>query len=879
MIGEDLKFISCKVNGEDITTESGKITLLKDGSASLTGSLFPIDPEERFTVEFVVKIDPENNTKLTGLFKSSLIYCTQCEAEGFRRITYFLDRPDVMASFTCRVEADKEKCPVLLSNGNKTSEGNLDNNRHFAVYEDPWKKPCYLFALVAGELSSIEGVFTTMSGKDVKLVVYAEPADCKKLEWALHSLKLSMKWDEEKYGREYDLEIFNIVAVGDFNMGAMENKSLNIFNTALLLASPETATDRDYMRVLGVVGHEYFHNWTGNRVTCRSWFELTLKEGLTVFRDQNFSFDQGGAGAKRIEDVSLVRSAQFAEDSGPMAHPVRPDSYLSIENFYTVTVYDKGSEVIKMYHTLLGPEGFRKGTDLYFKRHDGQAVTCDDFLNAMADANPDSKIDFKNEFSRWYSTPGTPLVVVDEATYNAHDKKFILSLSQKPSSHAVKVKKTEPLVIPVRVGLLLKSSGAELKDEVFALTQSKQTFTMDLSSIHGLTDEDEVIPSILRDFSAPVRISFPQQTEEDLLFLMANEKDAVNQWDAGQKVASNLIHHLYSLQINHHKEGSDKSDMLSALPSPAVLAKNPSILPSVVLDAYRKVVVDSAMDETLASLTLTLIDSKALIGSFAADETRSVGGVEPLAVYKARLALNATLAHSLFDEILARYNQLTDAIAAAGSDKYELTPEAIGRRRLRNTLLHLLSSGCESKGDEAVTEFKKLAVNQYNSASNLTDRLAAAASISSFYGSSECTELERRFLEDAQDQQVEDKWFALRASACHDKIFDVIEDLMAHPKFNMRNPNRVRSVVGSVVANPHAFHSHDGKGYSIIADVIIKLDASNPAIAARMATALGDFKKYTDKRQCLMRDSLERITKSTQLSAEVYEVVSKALKQ
>eukprot|EP00386_Alphamonas_edax_P007203 GDKI01023909.1.p1 GENE.GDKI01023909.1~~GDKI01023909.1.p1 ORF type:complete len:959 (-),score=369.55 GDKI01023909.1:294-3038(-) len=830
--GEDLELCELVVDGKAVTKGNG-YTFNDEGQLVIDGKLLPAAAEQLFKVNSLVSVEPEKNLRLTGLYKSGGMYCTQCEAEGFRRITYFIDRPDVMSMYTVRIEADKDKFPILLSNGNKTKEGDLDNGRHFSEWADPWPKPCYLFALVAGDLGHIHDTFTTKSGRLVNLYIYSEKDNVDKLQWAMGSIQRSMKWDEEAYGREYDLDIFNVVAVNDFNMGAMENKSLNVFNTALVLALPETASDDDYQRIEGVIGHEYFHNWTGNRVTCRDWFQLTLKEGLTVFRDQCFSRAMGSAAVKRIEDIIVLRSRQFPEDAGPMQHQIRPESYIAMENFYTATVYDKGSEVIGMYHTLLGKEGFRKGTDLYFQRHDGQAVTCDDFRAAMADANGKDL----TQFERWYLQAGTPELTVLSTKYDAAAKTFVIAFKQYtppgPADPPGAVKL--PFHIPIKVGLLDKATGAEIvPSTVLEMTEELQMFTF-----NNVTSEP--IPSILRDFSAPVKLKF-DCSNEDLAFLMANDTDSFNRWEAGQKIATRII-----IDAMHQIEkGND-----------------PLPLPIWFTDAFYKVIKAQGIDRSLQAYTMRLPDEKTL------EEEVRPNPVDPAAINAARKYVRKHLAQSLHDQFLSTYTALSEE--AKKETKYEVTAEAVARRRLRNTCLSYL---CVS-GDVNAAE---MAYKQFVEANNMTDKTAAIVCLASME-----TELREKALQQFYDDAkgnplVINKWFAFQAAADLPDTLERVKKLMSHPDFTFKNPNRLRSLLSVFANNGSKFHAKDGQGYKLLADTVLEVDKINPAISGRVATLLIGFKKYIPSLQSMMKTELQRIMDTPGLSPEVFEVVGKALK-
>jgi len=811
LVGQELEFVSLRINGEahrqfELTPEL------------LTIHGLPNDGKDRFTVEMICVCEPNKNTTLMGLYVSNGNFFTQCEAEGFRKITYFLDRPDVMARYHVTLRAREAECPVLLSNGNLLGTEKLPNGWHSATWEDPFPKPSYLFALVAGKLECIEETITTSSGAKKLLQIWVEPHDLPKTRHAMDSLIASIHWDEKRFGLELDLERFMIVAVGDFNMGAMENKGLNIFNTKFVLAQPETATDADFANIESVVAHEYFHNWTGNRVTCQDWFQLSLKEGLTVFRDQEFSADQmgsdSGRAVKRIEDVRLLRQLQFPEDAGPMAHPIRPDEYQEINNFYTVTVYEKGSEVVRMYQTLLGKDGFRKGMDLYFKRHDGQAVTCDDFLAAMADANDRDLSQFRN----WYSQAGTPRVKVQEQ-YDAAKKQFHLTLTQSCAPSPGQPEK-KPFHIPLKMRLITKNN--DQVEELLELTQASQTWTFD-----GI-DERPVL-SINRDFSAPVNLDF-EQSEADLLTLFTGDDDSFNRWEAGQKLAMRMI-------LNNR------------LPD------------AKLIEAYRNVLLDPNLDPAFKDLALTLPAETYLY--------EQCSSVDPQQIFTARRAFRKEIAKQLLLEWAALYQQMQ----TPGPFK----PDAVsaGKRALKNLALSMLL-------DADVATWAPMAVNQYRVADNMTDRYAALAALvlNGAKAAKEC--LVDFFSRFANDALVIDKWFALQSSRPPVDKLDLtlvdVKRLREHPAFKLNNPNRVRSVIHAFCSNnPASFHQADGSGYEFWADSVLALDPINPQIAARLARALDRWRLFAQPYQNKMKAALERVAACPTLSPDVKEVVGKAL--
>ncbi|WP_370278223.1 aminopeptidase N [Pontibacterium sp.] len=780
-----------------------------------------------FQLETLTKIQPQENTALEGLYKSDGMFCTQCEAEGFRRITFYPDRPDVMSVFRTTVEADKAQYPVLLSNGNPVEQGESEDGRHWITWEDPFPKPAYLFALVAGDLEFIEDSYTTMSDREVKLLIYGEKKDLDKLEYAMSSLKNAMRWDEEVYGREYDLDIYMIVAVDFFNMGAMENKGLNIFNTSCVLAHPKTTTDAAFQRVEGVVAHEYFHNWSGNRVTCRDWFQLSLKEGFTVFRDAEFSADMNSRTVKRVEDVSLLRTAQFAEDAGPMAHPIRPASFIEISNFYTLTIYEKGAEVVRMIHTLLGPEQFRAGSDLYFERHDGQAVTTDDFVQAMEDASGRDL----SQFRLWYSQAGTPeLKITDEYDPQAH--RYVLHVAQScPATPGQETK--EPMHIPLAMGLLDPEGNDMLLANgdttlVLDVTEAEQSFTFE-------NIQARPVPSLLRGFSAPVKLHYPYQRDE-LVFLMANDSDGFSRWDAAQKLAVDIMQALV------HDYQND------------VVLK----LDSRLVDAYRAVLENSALDKAMVAKVLSLPTEAYL------SELATVIDVE--AIHHVRNFVRKELALALEEVLLSVYE--------ANNTGGEYSPDAasIARRSLKNLCLSYLVATNEAR-------YVALAEEQYAEADNMTDQSAALSIVAHSRFKQTAHKLLERFYDQWQDEAlVVNQWFAIQATNPEPGTLADVEALMQHPAFDMKNPNKLRSLLGGFCGqNAINFHMADGSGYRFLGDRILELNKQNPQVASRMLTPLTRWKKYDEARQQLMKAQLQRILDSGELSKDVYEVVSKSL--
>ncbi|BDW95699.1 aminopeptidase N [Thalassospira tepidiphila] len=818
--GEDMKLLSVTLNETRLASS--------DFTVDQEGLRFKA-PGQNFIAELETQISPANNTRLEGLYVSQSAFCTQCEAEGFRRITYFPDRPDVMATYKVTINANKESCPVLLSNGNLIDSGDLDGGRHFAVWEDPFPKPSYLFALVAGDLACVEDSFKTMSGRDVALRIFVEHGNEDRCDYAMDSLKRSMKWDEEVYGLEYDLDLFNIVAVSDFNMGAMENKSLNVFNAKFVLARPDTATDGDYERIESIVAHEYFHNWSGNRVTCRDWFQLSLKEGLTVFRDQEFSADQRSRPVQRIKDVNALRAAQFPEDAGPLAHPVRPDSYMEINNFYTATVYEKGAELIRMMHTLLGPDGYREGIDLYFDRHDGQAVTCDDFAKAMEDANG---IDF-TQLKLWYSQAGTPKLSW-QGDYDADAKQYRLTISQKTDPTPGQPDK-KPLHMPISIGLL-GADGSDLVAKTVELTEASQEFVFD-----GVTEAP--VLSFNRGFSAPVNIT-TDQPDDELVFLMGNDSDAFNRWEAGQKYATRL---MLSAIAAYEANGGDVD---------AAFADEKARVDAFIA-AMRATLTNDDLDKAFRA------DALVLPGEAFLSEQRKPAN--PEAIYQVRTALRKRIGQALSDDFANTYHQ--NASNAA------FTPDAAsaGQRALRATALaYLVASGSD--------EFADVAVAQYGTADNMTDQMAALSVLNNLDHPGRETALadfEERF---ANDAVVLDKWFSLQAMSSRDDTLARVKDLMSHPAFTMRNPNKVRALIGAfAMGNPRHFHAKDGSGYAFYADRLIELDDINPQVAARLCAPLGKWAKYDADRADKMKAELNRILAKPEISRDLYEIASKSV--
>ncbi|KAG2580778.1 hypothetical protein PVAP13_6NG363600 [Panicum virgatum] len=830
--GCDLKLLSIKVNGTELKGEEYTVD-----SRHLTVST---PPAGVFNLEIVTEIYPQLNTSLEGLYKSTGNFCTQCEAEGFRKITYFQDRPDVMAKYTCRIEADKTLYPVLLSNGNLIEQGDLEDGKHFALWEDPFKKPSYLFALVAGQLGCREDSFVTCSGRNVTLRIWTPAQDLPKTAHAMYSLKAAMQWDEEVFGLEYDLDLFNIVVVPDFNMGAMENKSLNIFQSRLVLASPETATDGDYAAILGVVGHEYFHNWTGNRVTCRDWFQLTLKEGLTVFRDQEFSSDLGCRTVKRIADVSKLRIYQFPQDAGPMAHPIRPHSYIKMDNFYTVTVYEKGAEVVRMYKTMFGASGFRKGMDLYFQRHDGQAVTCEDFYAAMCDAN-NAQLP---HFLQWYSQAGTPTVKVS-SSYDPSSQTFSLKFSQEvPPTPGQPVK--EPMFIPVAVGLV-DSTGKDMPLTSVYSDGTLQTLASDDKPVFTTVlqfkkKEEEFIfenipekpvPSLLRGYSAPVRLD-SDLSESDLFFLLANDSDEFNRWEAGQVLARKL---MLSLVADFQQQKT--------------LVLNPKFV-----DGLRSILRNTSLDKEFIAKAITLPGQGEIMDMMAV--------ADPDAVHAVRNFIKKELALQLKDDLLA-------AVASnRSSEAYMFNHNSMARRALKNTCLAYLAS----LNEPDVTE---LALHEYKTATNMTEQFAALLALSQNPGKVRDDALLDFYNQWQNDYLVVSKWFALQATSDIPGNVVNVQKLLSHPAFDMRNPNKVYSLIGGFCGSPVNFHAKDGSGYKFLGEVVLQLDKINPQVASRMVSAFSRWRRYDENRQALAKAQLEMIVSANGLSENVYEIASKSL--
>lgn len=821
--GDGLELLSIALDGQAVTADRYHAT---------ADRLEVREVPDRFTLETRVRIHPEKNTQLMGLYASRNGYFTQCEAEGFRRITYFLDRPDVMARYTTTLRASRERFPVLLSNGNLEACGEDTDGRHWARWVDPFPKPCYLFAMVAAKLDCLENDFRTRSGRKVRLAVYVEPGKLDQCDFALESLKAAMRWDEEVYGLELDLDQYMIVAVDDFNMGAMENKGLNIFNTRYVLARPDTATDQDYQMLDRVVAHEYFHNWTGNRVTCRDWFQLSLKEGLTVFRDQQYGEDRYSNALQRIQEVRLLRAAQFPEDAGPMAHPVRPDAYIEISNFYTATVYNKGAEVVRMIHTLLGREGFRAGMDLYFQRHDGQAVRVEDFVAAMQDA---SGVDLA-QFRRWYSQAGTPVVGATLA-FDARQRRCTLTLRQHCPATPGQPDKL-PFHIPVAVGLLdrdgddmpLRLAGenaAGATTRVLSLTETEQQFVFE--------DVDSPpVASLLRGFSAPV-ILRQENSNQELAHLMAHDSDAFNRWEAGQQLAMREL--LQGIECWR--------------------GQAPVVFSEAYIEACRRVLADADTDPALTAESLTLPSA-----GYIAEQLEEV---DPEAIFEVRLALRRRLATELRTDWAQAYARFRS------EGPYSPGPEAAGRRSLRNVALAYLMELDES-------DIRQSCLAQLQTADNMTDAMAALTSLANSEGP-EREQALSGFYERWQDEAlVLDKWFAVQAMSRLPDALQTVRALLKHPAFDLRNPNKVRALIGSFCHGNHVrFHAADGSGYAFAAEQVIALDAINAQVAARLARAFDRWRQFDAPRQAHARAALQRIQARDGLSRDTYEVVSRAL--
>ena len=782
---------------------------------TLDGDVLEIElSADAATVETEVEIAPAANSKLMGLYASGGLLCTQCESEGFRRITFHPDRPDILSRYQVRMSADKERFPILLANGNLVARGDEESGTHWAEWADPFPKPSYLFAMVAGDLAANRDSFTTMSGREVDLAIWVREKDLPKTHHAMASLKAAMRWDEQVYGREYDLDLFNIVAVDDFNFGAMENKGLNIFNSRYVLADEDTATDADFDNIAGVVAHEYFHNWSGDRVTCRDWFQLSLKEGFTVFRDQSFSGDIGSRAVKRIEDVRLLRAAQFPEDSGPLAHPVRPESYIEITNFYTATVYNKGAEVIRMMLTILGDEAFRKGSDLYFERHDGQAVTCEDFVTAMEDA---SGVDL-GQFRLWYSRAGTPKVTA-QLEHDPASATATLHLTQEMPATPGQTN-NEPMVVPLKTALMGRNSGDTIGGERLVLLDRPQ------ASISFSEVDEPPLLSINRDFSAPVLLDVDRQPGE-LERLAEIDPNPFARYEALQEL-------MYRALIAGAR--GEEAD------------------PEPVIAAMRGTLRSNALDAAFKGEALSL-PTEALIGD-------RMDLVDPDAIHASRETLRTAIGAALADDLAGAQ--------AAGAPGDDLSPEAKGVRRLKSVSLALLAAGDARRG-------AALAKAQFDTADNMTDRQGALTVLASLEGPEREAAFTAFFDRYHQEGLVLDKWFQLQAAAQRPDTVDTVEALARHPDFTFKNPNRWRSLVSYFAANQWAFHHPSGRGYRFVTDMVLEMDRINPQVAARQAPSLGRWKRFESNRAALMRAELERIVATPGLSKDVFEQASKSL--
>ncbi len=819
---------SClELHGEELDLqyiELDKQRLLTDQYSLTDESLSIANVPQQFTLTIQTRITPQSNTSLEGLYKSSGNFCTQCEAQGFRKITYFLDRPDVMSKYTVRIQADKTRYPVLLSNGNLKEAGlcEEEGNQHYAIWEDPFLKPSYLFALVAGDLVFLEGVHRTASGKNIVLRIYTEKHNADKCEHALSSLKKAMQWDEQRFGLECDLDIYMIVAVDDFNMGAMENKGLNIFNSSCVLAKSETSTDAEFMHIEAVVAHEYFHNWTGNRVTCRDWFQLSLKEGLTVFRDQEFTSDVTSRAAKRISDVRSLRAYQFAEDASPMAHPVRPASFMEINNFYTLTVYEKGAEIVRMYQTMFGVDGFRKGMDLYFQRHDGQAVTTDDFAAAMADAN-NADID---QFKNWYEQAGTPVVKVND-NWDAASHSYTLKCEQSCPPTPENDKK-KPFVIPLKTSLINEQGECMLDSQILDLNQHQQNF--DFKDI-----PNQPIPDLLQEFSAPVQLHY-NYTNEQLALLLKHSTDSFNRWNAGNQLALNVL----LASINNAAQSSHDSAI------------------ATLKDALMHAIQPGATEKSLLAELLILPNEK--------DLEEHLDTIDMRACLMVTDELQENIAQHLEAELLKTYHACFNNVV------YQYNANEMARRRLQNICLLLL---CSLDKDE----YRTLALEQFKQANNMTEQIGAINALihtESDERDQVLSEFEKRWL---SDNLVMDKWFAMHARSKIPNALKNVQALMQHSAFTSSNPNKVRALIG-VFAGQNAYHFHnpDGSGYEFVAQQVIKLNDMNPQIASRLARTLMRWRKYAQPCGEKMREQLECIAQHKNLSKDVFEIVSKSLK-
>ncbi|GAA5093722.1 aminopeptidase N [Bartonella acomydis] len=816
--GDDLTLISVAINGEILSENAYKATPSR--------LEIPTPPVSPFTLQLVTKVNPESNRQLMGLYLSNGVYCTQCEAEGFRRLTYFYDRPDVLSTYRVKIEADSQTIPILLSNGNLVKTGTLENNYHFAIWEDPYPKPSYLFALVGGHLDKLEDHFTTVSGRHIKLGIYVEKGKTKRATYAMDALKRSMRWDEQCFGREYDLDVFNIVAVSDFNMGAMENKGLNIFNDKYVLADPETATDQDYRNVERVIAHEYFHNWTGNRITCRDWFQLCLKEGLTVYRDQEFSSDQNVRSLQRIENIKILKATQFAEDSGPLAHPVRPRQYSQINNFYTTTVYKKGAEVVRMIHTILGPILFRKGMDLYFQRHDGQACTIEDFIACFAEV---SHQDF-SQFMLWYEQAGTPHVEIDshyrDGVLEIHAKQYIPETPQQKSK--------KPMLIPIAFALLGQNgeslsyeTDGDIQSNVLLLSKEKQIFTLKELC-------EKPVLSLLRDFSAPINLQ-TSLNESELIFLAQKDDNQLNRWQSLNYLITQAL--IQAIQ----DKTQEKKDM-----------------PSTLLKLMESTLTDKSLEPEFRAFCLSLpseVELAHIIGK----------NVDPERIHHVRNQFLASLAQTHQELFTKIYMQMEN------NEPYSPTPAQAGKRALRNIILDYLSIA------EANPNRSTL---QYETADNMTDRIASITVLVQRFNKSEqarnsLNDFENRY---QHDPLVMDKWFSIQAMVAGASTLEHVQKLMQHPLFSQDNPNRVRALIGAFAAhNLTGFHRVDGASYHFLCQIILEIDKKNPQLASRLLTMMRSWRQLEPIRQQKFETALKTIAEAPQLSSDVAEIISRLL--
>ena len=823
------------LDGENIALEQvkldGRVLPAAEYTVSATALTIPHLPQKPFTLDITTVIDPEANKALQGLYRSKGIYCTQCEAQGFRRITYFLDRPDVLARYTTRIEADIGEVPVLLGNGNPAERGTLDRGRrHYAIWKDPHPKPCYLFALVGGNLKSVASSFRTKSGRAVDLTIYVEPGKESRCAWAMDSLKRSMAWDEKRFGREYDLDVFNIVAVSDFNMGAMENKGLNIFNDRLVLATPETATDAAYEAIEAVIAHEYFHNWTGNRITCRDWFQLCLKEGLTVFRDQEFSADERSRTAQRIQDVRQLKARQFPEDAGPLAHPVRPESYIEINNFYTATVYEKGAELCRMLQTILGTAGFSQGLDLYFKRHDGDAATVEDFLCCLSDA---TGVDL-TQFKLWYSQPGTPELVAN-FSYDATRKRAELTLEQVMRAGLADNKK-KPFHIPVALGLvgpdgkdmpIVLENGTPVTDGLIDLTKRNQTWRFkELPS--------RPVLSLLRGFSAPVNLTL-NRSDDDLSFQMARDPDLYNRWQAGQDYALRvLIAAVECIKLGNRPPKAEK-----------------------LIAALQLSIADDKIEPALRAQMLTLPGEAEVARAIARD-------IDPAAIHLACRGLRRQVGTALADLFTEAYGGMEI------KGPYSPDAESAGKRSLRNAALALLTA--RGRAEDVAR-----AADHFSSARNATDEIDALGILTNVRGPERGKALDRFYDKWKNDHLVIDNWFRFQASSSLPSCLATVKRLTMHPLFQPKNPNKLRGLIGVFAANPVNFNRPDGAGYEFVAEKVLEIDDFNPQVASRILTSFRSWRSLEPNRRKLARKALNRIAKSRKLSRDVHEIVTRML--